>query len=93
VLALRPITYGYNGKGGLPDDGRSYVGLDAADTEPVMPELVGSMMVVLDPRPKIGETEPPDTEIKTIDASALVYALVNAVKELSARIAALEAAR
>ena len=93
VLALQPITYGYNGKGGLPDDGRSYVGLDAADTEPVMPELVGSMMVVLDPRPKIGETEPPDTEIKTIDASALVYALVNAVKELSARIAALEAAR
>jgi hypothetical protein len=93
VLALRPITYGYNGKGGLPDDGRSYVGLDAADTEPVMPELVGRMMVVLDQHPKIGETEPPDTEIKTIDASALVYALVNAVKELSARIAALEAAR
>jgi len=49
--------------------------------------------VVLDQHPKIGETEPPDTEIKTIDASALVYALVNAVKELSARIAALEAAR
>jgi hypothetical protein len=95
VLALRPITYGYNGKGGLPDDGRSYVGLDAGETEPVMPELVGSMMVTLDPVSTDEfpptEVKEPDTEVKTIDASALVYALVNAVKELTVRIAALEA--
>jgi len=91
VLALKPIEYKYNGKGGLPDDGQSYVGLDARATEPVMPELVGSMMVVLDPsRRQEGRSEP-DTEIKTIDASPLVYALVNAVKELSAKVAALEA--
>jgi len=92
VLALTPITYSYNGKGGMPDDGRSYVGLDARATEPVMPELVGSMMVALDPvrseGPGIAE---PDTEVKTIDPSALVFALVNCIKTLEARLAALEA--
>jgi len=92
VLALQPIEYRYNGKGGLPDDGRSYVGLDARATEPVMPELVGSMMVALDPaRGEEPSVAVPDTEVKTVDASALVYALVNACKELAARVAALEA--
>jgi len=60
-----------------------------------MPELVGSMMVTLDPVSTDEfpptEVKEPDTEVKTIDASALVYALVNAVKELTVRIAALEA--
>jgi hypothetical protein len=92
VLGLRPIEYHYNGKGNFPDDGRAYVGLDAGDTEAVMPELVGSMMVTWD-AVKEGETGAvPDTEVKTIDASALVYALVNSCKELAARVAALESA-
>jgi len=90
ILALQPVQYQYNGRGGLPDDGRSYVGLDAGETEKVMPELVGSMMVTFD-RTQAGEIPKlPDTEIKTIDSSALTYALVNAIKELAARVAALE---
>jgi len=94
VLALTPIEYQYNGKGGIADDGRSYVGLNARDTEKVMPELVGSMMVVLEPREQsdLPPDNPPapDTEVKTIDPSALVFALVNCVKELSARVVTLE---
>jgi hypothetical protein len=90
VLALRPITYQYTGAGGMPDDGVSYVGLDAGDTEKVMPEMVGSMMVTLDPKNESDMPQPPDTEIKTIDNTALVYALVNSCKELAARVAMLE---
>jgi len=49
-------------------------------------------MVALDPvrseGPGIAE---PDTEVKTIDPSALVFALVNCIKTLEARLAALEA--
>jgi hypothetical protein len=40
------------------------------------------------------ETDPKDedeSELLTLDARPLIYALLNAVKELSARVAALEA--
>jgi len=65
-------------------------GLDADHTELVMPELVSSMMVTFDQMRDGDLPKLPDTEIKTIDSSALTYALVNAIKELAARVAALE---
>lgn len=94
VIALQPIIYQYNGKGGLPDDGRRFCGLDAGATELVMPELVGSMLVTWDAVAPSGlpsdTPKLPDTEIKTIDSTPLLFALVNACKELAARVAALE---
>jgi len=64
----------------LPPDnhfGFKHVGLMAQDVEPLMPELVHEI---------------PDTGYKYINKDALVFTLINAVKELEARLATLEAA-
>jgi len=87
VLELNPIEYEYNGRGGTVADGRRYVGLVADDAARAMPELVDTMKGKLDPNDK------DETDIQRVDPSALLYALVNAVKELSAKVAALEATR
>jgi len=87
VLQLNPIEYEYNGKGGTVADGRRYVGLMAGDAIKAMPELVDTVKGKLDP------DDEHEIDIQRLDPSALVYALVNAVKELSARLAELEAAK
>jgi hypothetical protein len=85
VMALRPVAYCYNGRGGSTRDGRRYVGLVADEVEGVMPEMVGTISELLDP----GDAAP--SEIKTLDTTALIFALVNCVKELATRITSLEA--
>jgi hypothetical protein len=77
VLALDPVSYRYTGEHGLPTD-QSHIGLIHEDV--TLDELKGTAT--------LGETE-----VDTIDSGPLIYALVNAVKELSARLAALEGAR
>jgi hypothetical protein len=102
VLALNPIQFRYSGKGGIRDTETVFYGLDADKTFPAVPEIVGRTMVVLEPAEQgereiglhgaeIVPYEEPDTEVLTIDPSALVYVLINAVKELEARLAAAEA--
>jgi hypothetical protein len=126
ILALNPIKYRYNGRGGIKDTESVHVGLDADATLAVFPEIVGTTMVKMEPTPREEtvqddppEPEPqdeeapsgriprikrptrkprraiqidvPDTEVLTIDPSALTYVLINAVKELTARLEALEA--
>ena len=86
VLQLQPVVYSYNGKAGLPADGTRYVGLIADEVEPVMPEIVGSTALPQGPDKQA-------VEVPTIDNSSLVYALVNCIKELSARVQVLEAAK
>jgi len=101
ILALNPIQFKYNGKGGIEDTETVFYGLDADATFPILPEIVGKRMVKLErstePRElspdgvEILQSEAPDTEVLTIDASALTYVLINAVKELEARLKAAEA--
>jgi hypothetical protein len=55
-----------------------------------MPELVGS--VDLKPRSAADDEHDPLT-VSTIDSGPLIYALINSVKELAARLAAMEKAR
>ena len=85
VTALRPITYCFNGRGGTVEDGRRHIGLIADEVEGVMPEMVDTMSRLLDPDDRA------PTEIKTLDTTSLIFALVNCVKELAARVASLEA--
>jgi hypothetical protein len=88
IMALEPISFQYNGKGGTVADGVTYRGLSAQATRSVMPELVfeqklGTRDGSLDPKllpNQLGTNLGP-----------LTLALVNAVKELAARVAALEA--
>jgi hypothetical protein len=95
ILALRPIRYTFkdNWKRNPTKDpqslhrevvaqGRAFIGLVAQETEIVMPEMVGMMSAEID-----GE---PVDDLRTLDMTALPLALVNAIKELSARLVALE---
>jgi hypothetical protein len=85
ILALHPIAFFYNGKGGTTDDGRQCYGYDASAVQQALPECVSVR------RGKLDERDDEDTDILTLDTSNFTLALINAVKELAARVAALEA--
>jgi len=63
---------------------KEYIGLVAQDAEPIMPELVTRTPGFID-----GQAV---NDLRVLDPNALTYALINAVKELSARVVALETA-
>jgi Chaperone of endosialidase len=69
----------------LAVDETECVGLVAQEAETVMPDLVSKHDAYID-----GE---PVDDHRILDASNVTWALVNAIKELTARVAALEAAR
>src|SRR5215475_1824264 len=74
ILKLEPITYRLKA-----DPDRECQGFDAAAVQEVFPECVGTTKMKLDPD---GEEE----EVLTFDMHPVLVALVNAVKELSAKI-------
>jgi hypothetical protein len=90
INQLQPVTYRYNGTAGLPTD-QTFHGLVADDVELVMPEAVGR--AVLGQRPALGDDEgEPGEEYRTYDSTPVLYALINSVKEIAARLDKLEAA-
>jgi Chaperone of endosialidase len=97
ILGLTPVVYTYKGNDGDPaaaerglksgaelEAGREFVGLVAQDVEPVMPEMVRKVAGFID-----GIAV---DDFRTLDTGPLIFALVNAVKTLAARVAALEEA-
>jgi Chaperone of endosialidase len=79
-----PVVYTYNGKAETPMDGKEYVGMIGQDVEPVAPYMISTYQGKLEP------TDPDPTTILSMNNSSMVYALINAVKELADRVAALE---
>ena len=84
VLSLRPVTYRYNGKAGMVDDGEDKISIIAQEAVNAFPECVGSYMTKLD------EDDEEETEVLNWNGHALTFALVNSIKELTARLEALE---
>ncbi len=84
VLSLRPVTYRYNGKAGMVDDGEDKISIIAQEAITAFPECVGSYMT------KLEEDDEEETEVLNWNGHALTFALVNAIKELTARIESLE---
>jgi|SRR5262245_7263285 len=96
ICQLRPVSFKYNGEFGTTDDDRLCYGFVAQEVEPVMPECVGESQWPPQHEPvevmwgaKV-EPRPAPITIKTLDQSNVILALVNAVKELSTRVEALE---
>jgi hypothetical protein len=101
ILALNPVRYSLRGNwttqppeqaqglsGVSPHaqaaaDGIEFIGLVAQDTEGVMPEMVDTIAAYIDGAHV--------DDLRTMNTNALNYALVNAIKTLHARVAALEA--
>lgn len=82
---LRPINYIYNGQYGTPSNGVVQTGLIAQE---VLTTSLASMVgtrVYIDPDTGV------ETTLYDLNTNQLVFALINAVKELSARVTALEA--
>ena len=82
IRAVRPVRYRYNGRAGTVK-GSPGIGIIGQEMEKVMPETVSVMGA--------GADEAGLDDLRIYDGSALVFALVNAVKELSDRIEVLEA--
>jgi len=79
VLQLRPVTFRYNGLEGLPSgEQQLQVGLVAQDVEQIVPHMIST---------RAGRDL---DEVKVMSPQALPYMLINAVRELEARVAGLE---
>jgi hypothetical protein len=85
INSLRPVSYKFNGLYGTHDDGKNQVGLIAQE---VQQTPMSAMVIPFEySNPKTGET----ARLLGLESNQLIYALINAVKELSARIQKLEA--
>lgn len=76
IVRLNPVTYKKNGLRRTIKDGKTYIGLVADHVRDIMPEMVGIEHTL---------TEQEDPTL-TVDATAVIFALINAVKELKAEI-------
>ena len=81
ILELRPVTYVY--KGEYAAGGKQFVGLVADEAMKVLPEMVSLQKGTIDGREV--------NDLKVLDTTPLIFALVNAIKELKAEIEALKA--
>ena len=80
---VRPVRSKFNGLGGMPDDGKEYVGVIAQELEKVFPSMVVSHSDKLHP------TDTENTDIEQVNANDFTFILINSVKELSAENKAL----
>lgn len=76
VLAkINPVWFRYNGLGGMPDDGKKYVGVIAQEMLEVAPYTIGTF------KDRNG-----NTEYLNYDSNAVLYILINSVQEQQAII-------
>lgn len=87
ICALRPVRYEYNGLGGMVADGKEHISIVAQEAQEVFPECIGTF------QGKLHEDDEEETELLNYNGHAVTFALINAIKELKARIETLEAAQ
>jgi hypothetical protein len=80
---VRPVRFRYNGRAGTPA-GLAGVGVLGQEIETVFPEMVR--------RVSLGAGDAAQDDLRIFDGSALTFVLVNAVKELAAKVDQLELA-
>jgi trimeric autotransporter adhesin len=81
IEQIRPVTFHYNGKAGLPTE-KEYVGVIAQEMQKIAPYMVGEFSY----QDSTGTQE----KYLDYDATALTYILVNAVKEQQGQITTLK---
>ena len=89
---LRPVSFKYNGLYGSPNDDKTHVGFVAQEVQTsAFSEIVSTYTYTdpLLPNEDPAQNEPPK-DLLAVNPSDLVLALINAVKELNARVKALE---
>lgn len=81
---LRPVRFRYNGRAGTPA-GQAGVGVLGQEIESIIPETIRRVTTGV-------QDEPALDDLRVFDPSALTYVLINAVKELAAKVEHLEQA-
>lgn len=79
LLAVNPVNYEYNGLAGTIKN-IEYTGVIAQEIKDIFPETVSTY------KAKLNETDEEKTELYDFNSTALIFALINAVKELKAEI-------
>jgi hypothetical protein len=83
INRINPVWFRYNGRAGTKGGGPLQVGVIAQEMKEIAPYTVNSFQA------KFDDTSPPQ-EFYSFDYSAIGYALINAVKELDAKVKNLE---
>lgn len=83
ICALRPVRYQYNGLGGMAADGKEHISIVAQEAQEVFPECIGTF------QGKLHEDDEEEMELLNYNGHAVTFALINAVRELKARLDAL----
>jgi hypothetical protein len=93
IKQLEPIYFQYNELMGSLGDDQWHYGFSAQQVEPIMPELCGESIIhrPLDADP--AQNGDPGATYMTVDPTRSIFAVINALKEIDARLAALEDAR
>jgi hypothetical protein len=84
LTAIQPVSFKYNGKAETLDDGKDYLGFIAQDLQKIFPELIISR------RLKLEKDDKEESEVLTYDQGPLFFVMINAIKEISARLDKLE---
>ena len=88
VISLAPKRYRLNGKYGSVDDGKEHVSIIAQDAQDTWPEMIGASPHQ-ETDSETGETV--QMELLNLNTNDLQWGLVNAVKELAAQNASMQA--
>lgn len=94
ILQIKPVTFKYNGKGGIETGDKEFVGVIAQDYQEIVPQQVGKF--TYSPVEEILDNEGNHVEYKnleeetylSVDDSSIKYMLINAVKEQQSQIEA-----
>jgi len=91
IRKMQPISWKWNGLGGMVKDGKTYCGLSADELQEFLPEAVDT--IEEPPKPNLPEGYQRMTDIKTVDDRVILDVLINAIKELDARVHEIAATR
>ena len=81
VNQLNPVYYKFNGKNNTTEDEEDRIGMLANVVKDIAPDITETTM---------GDLDGVDTELYTMSYDKLIFYAVNAIKELSAKVEALE---
>ncbi len=83
IRKVRTVKFKYNGKCGTTN-GREQIGIIGQEMEQVFPYMVWKA------KGRLEENAPEAEDIRIFDSSPLIFVLVNAIKELDAKVQSLE---
>ena len=84
ALQLQAVIYRYNGKGGMRPTRDEHIGYLAQAIQAIAPYMVTSR------KGKLTPDDTQETDLLDYNGHALVFILVNAIQELTARLVTLE---